>query len=860
VTSLTFDIFARDVNASKEFDKLSRSLKNSVRDFDDFGTRAATSLAKTANSLANLSTGIAAIESVGSAVGNLSGVLGLLPGAAADAGAAFATLKVGTAGFADGLKEFADTSKIQKAAGGVADAAVAATRRIEAAEKTLASAQRSAQDAQDNLRRAREHAADQLQELALAERGASLSVEDATIGLERAKERLAAAQQQGATGLDLQEAQLGVKQAALAVDEAKHNYADLAKEAEHANKVGVEGSDEVVAAKRQEADAAQAVKDAQEEVARAHEDAARAADKASTALGGTTAKFEALSANAKETVAAIFSLKDSWTDLQHSVADALFAGVGQEIKDLGATYMPVLKTGMSEVAGEFNKGAHSLGDFLAQGEQVNSVKTIFASTRDVAGTFSLALRPLVQILLDIASVGSGMLPGLTSGFANAAENAALFVRNAKDTGQLQGWIQKGLDTLKKLGELLGNIGSIVATVFKGLSLGGKDFLGTMLKVTGQIKTFLQSFEGQQALKALGTALQTVSSVVTDVFLEALKQLAPIIVKLAPGFAELAKIVGGALVTALQILGPILQGIATFLSANVGWLGPLAVATLVLVEALKVAIIVWRALQIALAISPFGAIILAVAGLAVLIIENWDHIKAALAAAWEWIKNVAAAAWEGIKEYIVAPIVEAAKWIGDKVGAIVQFFIDLPGRVWSGLKDFAAGVKHVILDPIIDVVRWVGEQIGNLIQFFIDVPGRIGRALANLGGIIVDVLKAALNAVINALNWALDHSINWVIRTSNDIMKSVPGFSGGGLPTIPHIPTLHTGGMVPGRPGQESLWVLEAGERVIPAGGGGSAQNIMVEVTVNPGSDHAAGNFISELFRRQLASVTAVAVR
>jgi hypothetical protein len=845
VTSLIFDIFARDVNASKEFEKLSRSLKNSVRDFDDFGTRAATSLAKTANSLAKLSTAISVLESVGSAVGNLSGVLGLLPGAAADAGAAFATLKVGTAGFADGLKEFADTSKIQKAAGGVADAAVAATRRIEAAEKTLASAQRSAQDAQDNLRRAREHAADQLQELALAERGASLSVEDATIGLERAKERLAAAQQQGATGLDLQEAQLGVKQAALAVDEAKHNYADLAKEAEHANKVGVEGSDEVVAAKRQEADAAQAVRDAQEEVARAHEDAARAADKASAALGGTTAKFQALSANAKDTITAIVGLKDSWTDLQHSVADALFAGVGQEIKDLGATYMPVLKTGMSEVAGEFNKGAHSLGDFLAQGEQVNSVKTIFASTRDVAGTFSLALRPLVSILLDIASVGSGMLPGLTSGFANAAENAALFVRNAKDTGQLQGWIQKGLDTLKKFGELLGNIGSIVATVFKGLSLGGKDFLGTMLKVTGQIKTFLQSFEGQQALKALGTALQTVSSVVTDVFIEALKQLAPIIVKLAPGFAELAQQVGGVLVTALQILGPILQAVAGFLSDNMSWLGPLAIAVLGLVEALKIAIIVWRALQIALAISPFGAIILAVAALAVLIIENWDRIKAALAAAWEWIKNAAGVAWEAIKNVIVDPIVTAAKWIGDKVGVIVQWFADLPGRAWGALKDFGAGIKRVIIDPIQTAVDWIKNAWNGIVDFFGTLPLRIGAALGRLAGIIGDIFKGVINAVITAINWFLDHTVNFVIRTSNQVMRAVPGFSGGDIPPVPPIPKLHTGGLVPGRPGQESIWMLEAGERVIPAGRNGGDGEVHVHFHGPVGSSQELENWLVE---------------
>lgn len=813
MTSLSFDIFARD-NSDEAFKKLSRNLKNNIKDFDDFGTRGAASFAKAANSLSNLSTGIAVLQSVGQAASNLSGVLGLIPAAALDAGAAFATLAVGTHGFADGLKEFADTSKISKGASGVADAAVQAARRIESAEKTLAGAQRASQDAQDNLRRAREHAADQLIDLNLALRGASLSEEDAAIGLERAQQRLADAQKAGATGLDLREAQLGVKQASLAVDEAKDKFAELSKEAAHANKVGVDGSDEVVAAQRQVADAAQAVRDAQEQVARAHEDAARAADKAGASSAAATAKFNALAGSAQETIRAIAGLGSAWKDVQQSVQGALFAGLGEEVNKLGGVYLPVLRIGMTEVAGEFNKGAHSLADFLAEGEQVNTVKTIFASTRDVTGTFALALRPLVSILLDVASVGAGMLPGLTSGFANAAESASLFVRNAKESGQLQAWIQKGLDTLKKLAELLGNIGSIVATVFKGLSSGGKDFLGTLLSVTGQIKTFLQSFEGQQALKALGSALQAVASVVTSVLLEAFKQLAPIIVQLAPGFAELARQIGDVLVAGLKVAGPLLQAIAKGLSDNIEWLGPLALGLIAGAKAFAIINAALALLKIEALSNPWLAIIAATIALVILIVTHWDQVKAILAAAWEWIKKAAAVAWEAIKNFIVDPVVTAAKWIGDKVGAIVQWFIDLPGRVWSGLKSFASGIKSAIIDPIVNVVRWVGEQVGNIIQWFKDLPGKIGNVLAGLGDVIRGAFRGALNFLIDILNGFI-FAVNLIITGVNAISPFDD------IPQIQKVPKLHAGGIVPGRPGQESLFMLEAGERVIPASGGGA---------------------------------------
>lgn len=848
-TTLRFDIFARSSQASKEFDKLSRKVRDTHKDISRFGDNAARSFAKTASSLSNISTAATGLQGVASIVSSLSGVLGLLPAAAASAAAAFATLAVGVQGFGEGFKQLADSSKISRGVSGAADTAVQSARRIEDAqrnltrtlrgtkdaEQALARAQRDATDAQNELNRAREEAAEQLEDLNRSVAGAALDEESAVLAVARAHEQLAEATRSGASGLDLAEAQLGIRQAEQALEETRDRYRDLQKEAAKANAAGVEGSDQVINAQRgvedaalgvqhaQQgvADAAEAVADAQRDLAEAHEDAARAADKAGGAVGALTDKFDKLSNNTKDTIRAILSLGGAWTDLQHSVADALFAGVADEVKRLGGAYIPVLKQGLTGIAEEFNKAARSTSQFLVEGKQVDSIRTILSGSKEVTGQFAAALRPLVSILLDVATVGSEMLPGLTGGFGKAAESAAAFVRNARETGALREWIQQGLDTLKKLGELFGNIGSIIGSIFSGLNAGGKSFLDTMISVTGKVEAFLQTAEAQQALKSLGQALAAVSSVVTEVFLTGLKELAPVIVELAPGFAEFARIVGDLLVSAIRIVGPLLKGLAGFISDNIDWLGPLAIALYGAVKAFEAVGVALKVLAAIAAVNPWVLLIAAVVALAILIITHWEDIKKALAAAWDWIKRTAGQVWEGI--------------------------------------------KNVIVDPIVTAAKWIGEKVGNIVDFFASLPRRIGDALGSLGRVIGDIFKGALNIAIRVINGFIS-----VANTVIDGLNFINPFSD--IPHIPKIRELHSGGVVPGLPGQEKVAILEAGERVFPAdydwgpppsmrggmravSGGGGAQDVRVMLVPAPGAVGAVADLINELVRTK--KITAV---
>ncbi len=179
-------------------------------------------------------------------------------------------------------REFvASIAETRTAVEAAAEARVQAAERVESAERDVASAQRSAKesqvaytraqqdarDAQVALTRAREQEVERLEDLNRAVSGAALDEEAGVLSLERAQERLAEARQKGATGLDLREAELGVRQAELALADTRDRYGDLRQEADAANRAGVEGSDAVISAQRGVADSALAVQQAQQGVA-----------------------------------------------------------------------------------------------------------------------------------------------------------------------------------------------------------------------------------------------------------------------------------------------------------------------------------------------------------------------------------------------------------------------------------------------------------------------------------------------------------------------------------------------------------------------------------------------------------------
>lgn len=93
-----------------------------------------------------------------------------------------------------------------------------------------------------------------------------------------------------------------------------------------------------------------------------------------------------------------------------------------------------------------------------------------------------------------------------------------------------------------------------------------------------------------------------------------------------------------------------------------------------------------------------------------------------------------------------------------------------------------------------------------------LPGNIGRAFSGIPSTVSAPFRAGFNFVSDAWN-------NTIGKLSWSVPGWVPGVGGNSI-SAPKLPHFHSGGVVPGAPGAEMLAVLQAGERVTPAGAGG----------------------------------------
>jgi phage-related protein len=110
--------------------------------------------------------------------------------------------------------------------------------------------------------------------------------------------------------------------------------------------------------------------------------------------------------------------------------------------------------------------------------------------------------------------------------------------------------------------------------------------------------------------------------------------------------------------------------------------------------------------------------------------------------------------------------------------------------------------------------WIQRAASSTWNFLKKIPGWIATAFRNVGNFILAPYKAAFNGIARAWN-------NTVGRLSWSVPGWVP-FIGGNTISVPHLPTFHSGGIVPGVVGTAVPILAQAGERVSSraAGGGG----------------------------------------
>lgn len=393
------------------------------------------------------------IAGAAAAAGALSGVIGLIPAGLGGGISVIATLVTGL----DGVKDAWD------AAG---KAAQSSGKDQEEKTKAVASAQRSLKDAvldesnaQKDVANARRDARQQLEDLNVQLRGGVIDEKQAILDAQAARRDLATGRFRDS--IEYQQAQLRVEAADQRVLEAHDRNVQLQNKATDANAKGVEGSDQVVAAN-------QRLAKSQENVAVAMQNLAAAQAKPSSAFEAFTQAMGKISPQAQIFVNTLQGLKPAWDAVKFAVQDSLFAGVGPELQRLATQYLPVLKSAMSGLAGTMNTAFKDIGAWLSKPETMAQIKEIVANIGSSFAQWAQSLVPFSEAFLKITQVGAGFLPQLGTAITEGANAFNNFIQEAAKSGDLQQWMETGIQALGELMKML----PTVAKLFLDLAPAG----------------------------------------------------------------------------------------------------------------------------------------------------------------------------------------------------------------------------------------------------------------------------------------------------------------------------------------------------------------------------------------------------
>ncbi|MFI5833217.1 hypothetical protein ACIA5A_06020 [Micromonospora sp. NPDC051300] len=525
--------------------------------------------------------------------------------------------------------------------------------------------------------------------------------------------------------------------------------------------------------------------------------------------------LKALAPEARVFAQSVIGLKTRLSELQQTTADGFFRRFNTQVQPLAKAFLPTLNRQVPLLAGALGGVVKEFAVAARQGPLLAGVRSVLANTATAATALQGAVRPAVNALGQLLIVGGPAVRGLGIGFADAVTRVSKFVTEAAKTGQLSAWLTNGVNTLRTLGGILGNIGGIFRAVFTAANTGGGNLLTNLEKLTGQVRAFLESAQGGQALTglfgtlgALGQSLRTALGGVLPAVAESVKALGPAVGTLAPVFAQLVVVAAPLLpyfaqmaATVLTALVPAVSALAGWISRNQGVMQGFAVAVGAVVVAVKayelytkaaaIATTVWSVatkvaaaaskvwagvqwlLNAALLANPIGIVVLAIGALVAAVViayKNSETFRDIVQGAWQGIQAAVSFAWNNV----IKPAVSALVWYFKNVVSPYVMFLwnNVFKPAWSGislavkaawvviqiaLAAFRAYLNTVVFPVIRFLYNNVVKPIFSSIVWMISDSWnkRIKPVFQILGSFIKDKVAPAFRAGVGAIAAAWD---------------------------------------------------------------------------------------------------------
>lgn len=411
--------------------------------------------------------------------------------------------------------------------------------------------------------------------------------------------------------------------------------------------------------------------------------------------------------------------------------DAAFKNAAQRVDGVSRAMVDVgKKATMFLTLPIVGAGVASVKAFTDLGEAVNAVNVTFGKGSEAlikyaetaATSVGLSKRAFLQAAVPIGA----SLQNVGYSAEEASEQTIMITKRAADMASVFNVdvseallaVQSGLrgesEPLKRFGVGLDETSVKAFAVANGIAKEGEEMTVTQ-KATARLGLFMKQTnkvndDFKNTSDSLANRQRILRARLEDTAATLGAQLAPMATKI------LEKVSG--LIDKFQSLDPATQKLIITIGAVVAIGGPLLIFIGKLILAIKGIAAAFTFVAAHPAILVVTAVILAVGGLAFLIIKNWDTLKKWFGAFWNWLKNL---------------VGSGLNWLRDKW----NWYLNFVKSVWNGIKSTALSVFNA-------VKNFVSSRVNDIVSKFRSIKGFINTALSNVAEAIKAPFRSAFN--------------------------------------------------------------------------------------------------------------------
>lgn len=460
-------------------------------------------------------------------------------------------------------------------------------------------------------------------------------------------------------------------------------------------------------------------------------------------------------------------------DLRNSVGDAFFGPFVNQIAALGQNYLPMVQNAMNGMAEGMGRMVSEFMTFLNTAEGMSLMQATFDNMKAGIDALAPAVQPFTKAWLQIMDVSSSFLPQLSADVVKLAQEFGAFIDKARESGELAGWIQAGIDAVKSLLNTLGQFGSAFKNIFAIAETSGGGFLNTLNMLATKFNEWTESVSGKEALGSFFTSLakaaEALSPILSIIGTTLVGTVVPALANLGTAIAPGIEVFFTQLSSALKTLQPALEASAPALNLFLMALGDAlkGVITSLAPVLPKIMESLAQTFAALLPILPelakaFGDMLVAIAPLLPQLARLITPVIVGM------LQDFAK-----IMREMAPHIAKVAEWIGklaDRVADGKKRFEELTGNS-SALGEFWDTLKgHV--QNVIDVLKflwdWNSKVAEKLVEFgtkiaevWFTIKAKAQEAWQGLVTVVTDFIPNLVKAGLNAGKQLIDSVIQGI---------------------------------------------------------------------------------------------------